>query len=128
MYYLHIRLCSSSFIKSVLVFQSCYTLCKLMDYSLPGSSAYGMLQARIIEWVVIPLSRGSSLSTDTTLVSCTAHKFFTVWATREFNFTKNKILFLTTKELSIWTHRLLFIRKAKHYMNIAVDKLKLNRL
>ena len=114
-------------LKSVLVFHSCQTLSKLMDCSPPGSSAHGMLQARILEGVVIPLSRWSSLPTDTTPVSCTADRFFIVWATRKANFTKNKILFLTTKELSIWIHRLLFIRKAKHYMNIAVDKSKLNR-
>ena len=44
----------------VLVTQSCLTLCDPMDYSLPGSSAHGILQARILEWVAIPFSRGSS--------------------------------------------------------------------
>ena len=33
--------------------QSCPTLCDPMDYSLPGSSVYGVLQARILEWVAI---------------------------------------------------------------------------
>ena len=42
----------------VLVTQSCLTLCNLMNCSLPGSSVYGILQARILEW--IPFSRGSS--------------------------------------------------------------------
>ena len=36
------------------------TLCDPMDCSPPGSSAHGILQARILEWVAIPFSRGSS--------------------------------------------------------------------
>ena len=43
---------------NVLVTQSCLTLCDPMDYMLPGSSVHGILQARILEWVVIPFSRG----------------------------------------------------------------------
>ena len=38
----------------------CLTLCDPMDYSLPGSSVQGILQARILEWVVMPSSRESS--------------------------------------------------------------------
>ena len=41
----------------VLVTQSCPTLCDPMDYSPPGSSVQGVLQARILEWVAIPFSR-----------------------------------------------------------------------
>ena len=44
----------------VLVAQSCLTLCNPMDYSLPGSSVQGILQARKLEWVAITFSRGSS--------------------------------------------------------------------
>ena len=44
----------------VLVAQSCPALCDPVDYSLPGSSVYGILQAKILEWIVIPFSRGSS--------------------------------------------------------------------
>ena len=54
-----------------------------MDCSLPGSSVYGILQARILEWVAIPFSRGSFLPKDPTRVSCIAGRFFTVWVTRE---------------------------------------------
>ena len=43
----------------VLVAQSCPTLCDPMDCSPPGS-VHGILQARILEWVAIPFSRGSS--------------------------------------------------------------------
>ena len=42
------------------VTQSCTNLCNPMDCSLPGSSVLGILQARILEWVNIPFSRGSS--------------------------------------------------------------------
>ena len=42
------------------VAQSCLTLCDPMDCSLPGSSVHGILQVRILEWVAISFSRGSS--------------------------------------------------------------------
>ena len=48
----------------VLLAQSCLTLCDPMDYSLPGSSIDGVLQARILEWVALPFSRGSSQPRD----------------------------------------------------------------
>ena len=51
------------------VAQSCSTLCKPMDCSLPGSSVYGILQARILEWVVISFSLGSSQPRDKTCIS-----------------------------------------------------------
>ena len=54
-----------------------------MDCGLPGSSVRGILQARTPEWVVISASRGSSKPRDGTRVSCTAGRFFTMWATRE---------------------------------------------
>ena len=53
-----------------LVTQSCPTLCNLMDYSLPGSSVHGVLQARILECVAISFSRESSQPTDQTSLSC----------------------------------------------------------
>ena len=46
--------------KSAKITQSCLTLCNLRDYSPPGCSVHGILQARILEWVAIPFSRGSS--------------------------------------------------------------------
>ena len=46
------------------VAQLCPTLCDPMDYSLPGSSVYGIFQARVLEWVVIFFPRGSSLHRD----------------------------------------------------------------
>ena len=49
--------------------QSCLTLCDPMDYSPPGSSVPGILQARILEWVAMPSSRGSSRPRDWTCIS-----------------------------------------------------------
>ena len=45
-------------------------LCKPMDCSLTGSSVHGIFQARILEWVAISFSRGSSRPWDQTHVSC----------------------------------------------------------
>ena len=64
----------------VLVPQSCLTLCESVDCSLPGSSVHVILQARILEWVAIPFSRGSSRPRDWTWVSSTAGRFYTLWA------------------------------------------------
>ena len=52
----------------MLVAQSCSTLCEHTDYSPPGSSVHGLLQARILEWVAI--SRASAQPRDQTQVSC----------------------------------------------------------
>ena len=65
----------------VLVPQSCLTLRDPMDYTLPDSSVHGILQARILEWVVIPFSRASFQLRDQTSVSCIARRLFTIWAT-----------------------------------------------
>ena len=61
--------------------QSYPTLCNSIDCSLSGSSAPGILQARIQELIAIPSSRVSSWPRDQTLVSCIADRFFTLWAT-----------------------------------------------
>ena len=65
----------------VKVTQSCPTLFDPMDYTV-----HGILQARILEWVAIPFSRGSSQPRDWTQVSLIASEFFTSWATREAQF------------------------------------------
>ena len=59
-------------------------LCDLMDQSLSGSSLQGILQARILEWVAMPSSRGSSQPRDwihVSYVSCITGGFITHWAT-----------------------------------------------
>ena len=59
-----------------LVTQSCLALHNPLDYSLPGSSVHEILQARILEKVVIPFSKGSSQPRDWTYVSCIAGRFY----------------------------------------------------
>ena len=66
-----------------LVVQSCPTLCDPMDCSLPISSVYRILQARILEWVAIPFSSISSQPRDWAQVSHITGRFFTIWATKE---------------------------------------------
>ena len=66
--------------------QLCLTLWDPMDCSPPGSSVHGILQARTLEWVAMPFSRGSSQPRDQTHVSCISWitgRFFTHWATWE---------------------------------------------
>ena len=65
------------------VAQSCLTLCDPMDCSLAGSSVHGIFQARVLEWIAISFSRGSSQPRDQTQVSCIAGGCFTIRATRE---------------------------------------------
>ena len=62
----------------VKVAQSCLTLCEPMDYTV-----HGILQARILEWVAFPFSRGSFQPRDWTQVSHLGGGFFTSWATRK---------------------------------------------
>ena len=77
----------------VLAAQSCPTLATL-DCSLPDCSAHGSLQTKILEWVAIPFSRGSSRPKDWTWVSCITDRFFTISATWEapgvYTVSKNK--------------------------------------
>ena len=54
-----------------------------MNCSSPGYSVHRILQARILEWVAIPFSRGSSQAKDWTQVSHIAGGFFTIWPTRK---------------------------------------------
>ena len=88
----------------VLVAQSCLTLCYPRDCSPPGSSVHAILQARILEWVTILFSRGSSLTRDWNQGFCTAGGFFTIWTTRE-----------TTKEMSIIAHLFLLLHSIPFY-------------
>ena len=91
----------------VLAAQSCLILCDPTDYSLPGSSVHGILQARVLEWVAIPFFRRSSWSRDQPQVSCIVGRFFTIWGNRE---TQNKgkdapelNLFFFFSEKILWT-------------------------
>ena len=86
----------------MLITQPCLTLCNPVDCSPPGSSVHVILQARILEWVAITFSRGSFWSRNQGQVSCTAGRFFTVWATREAPW-------------AIWRRHIQLNAKTKHY-------------
>ena len=86
------------------------TLCNPMDCSPAGSSVHGILQARILQWVAVSFSRGSSWPG----VSCIADRFFTIWAPREAIFvdlTENSEIPLHTYEndqnLEHWQQQML---------------------
>ena len=69
-----------------LIAQLCPTLCNPLDCSPSGSSVHAIFQARILEWIAISSSRGSSRPRDlahTSCGSCTGGGFFTCWAIRE---------------------------------------------
>ena len=65
------------------VAQSCPTLWDPVDCSPPGSSIHGIFQAKVLEWVAISFSRGSSRPRDQTQVSHIIGRCFNLWATRE---------------------------------------------
>ena len=72
------------------VAQSCPTFCDPMDcnllgFSIHGILIHGILQARILEWIAISFSRGSSRPRDRTWVSCIGGRRFNLWATMEAN-------------------------------------------
>ena len=70
--YMHVCLLSRSVISD-----------SLRPHGCKGSSVHGILQARILKWVTISFSRGSSWPRDRTYISWTAGRFLTIWATRE---------------------------------------------
>ena len=92
----------------VLVTQLCPALCDPVDRSLPGSSAHGIFQASLLDWVVISFSRGSSRPRDQTWVSRIASRFFTVWDTGEALYTIEYANRFSSSQLSLrsWTHPL----------------------
>ena len=75
--------------------QSCLILHDPVDHSPPGFSVHGILQARILEWVAMPSSRGPAQPRDWTQVSRISGGFFTIWATREVG----SICFLWEKKI-----------------------------
>ena len=79
----HVPCISQLMTGKVTIVQSCSSL--LRPPWTVASSVHGILQARILEWVAIPFSRGSSWPRDRTQVSCIAGRFITVQATREAN-------------------------------------------
>ena len=75
----HLHPCPSCTVVIIIISEvahSCLTLGDPMDCSPPGSSVHGILQERILEWVAISFSRGSSQPRDRTWVSCTVGRRF----------------------------------------------------
>ena len=93
-----ITLVQDYWIKVSKVAQLCPTLCDPMDCSLPGSSLHGILQARVLEWVAISFSRGSSQPRDRTWVSRIPGRRFNLWATREAHWIKGTGLKIRRKK------------------------------
>ena len=90
--------------------------------SPPGSSVHGILQARILEWVAISFSRGSSRPRDQTQVSHIAGRRFNLWATREAHDTSNES---TTIIWSFSNYRKLiyhFLQKMINTINEQLDE------
>ena len=69
----HLKYTWSGFYVHAMPCQLCLTLCNPIDYSSPGFSVHGILQARILEWIAMPASRGSSWPRDQIWVSCLLH-------------------------------------------------------
>ena len=105
----------------VLVVQSCSNLCDPMDCSPLGSTVHGILQARILAWVAISSSSGSSQPRDWTWVSRTAGGRFTVWATRETIWANQSEKYVkSTPELQFSTQPMIFL--ARSYLNQPVPR------
>ena len=88
-----------------------------MDCSSPGFSVHGISQARILEWVVIPFSRGSSQPRDQAWVSCIAGRFLTIWATTTWMNLKNIML---TEE---WINKMRYIYTMEYYSAIKKNEI-----
>ena len=88
--------------------QLCPPLCNPMDYTV-----HGILQARILEWVAFPFSRGSSQLRDQTQVSRIAGGFFTSWARREA-----KAGWIKVKYINWDIYSILFMQIQKHVHNM----------
>ena len=73
-------------LKKTILSLGCWYSCNPMNCNLPGSSIHGILHARILEWVDISFSRGSSCPRNWTQVSRIAGWCFTDWATRKLPF------------------------------------------
>ena len=102
------------------VAQLCPTLCHPVDYSSPGSSVHGILQARILEWVAISFSRGSSQPRDQTRVSCIAGRRFSLWATREAMADEAKSNYAST--FSLYLEQVYIISTQVHWPSSALGQ------
>ena len=97
------------------VSQSCLILCYPLNSRVPGSSVHGIPQARILEWLAVPFSRGSSKSRDGTQISHITGGFFTIWTTREASNNLRSLNFIMYKisPQTFWLQELLIHTKNK---------------
>ena len=86
------------------VTQSCPTLCDPIDCSLAGSSVHEIFQAKVLEWIAISFSRGSSRPRDWTQVSRIVDRCFTAWTTREAPTAYEFLLLLTFSNSWHWKY------------------------
>ena len=89
----------------VQLLQSCPALCIPMNCSPPGSSVHGILQARMLEWVAISSSRGSSWPRDWTRISCTGRRILSHCTTRDA-IAQVPVNNQTSRQCSWWRHLL----------------------
>ena len=122
----------------MLVAQSCPNLCDPLSLTPPGFSVHGILQARILEWIAIPFSRGSSWPRDQTQVFCTGGRFFTIWANREapnvaqiqvkdMNFKKNSGFNPNTASYQLYCIKLLKLSLSFFIYNLVENRICFKR-
>ena len=95
------------------VAQSCPTLWDPVDYTV-----HGILQATILEWVAVPVSRGSSQPRDQNQVSCIAGGFFTSWATKARHKNCSFPYSLRTDKILCWDESKQWLGNGKNLKNI----------
>ena len=96
--------CTLDFLTIAKSLQLCPTLCDPMDCSLPGFSIQGILQARILQWVTISFSRGSSWPRDRTRVSHIGGRRFNLWATYRGKESKKEWIYVCILEKEMAAH------------------------
>ena len=92
------------------VTHSCPTLCDHMDCSLPGSSVHEIFQARVLKWVAISFSRGSSQPRDQIQASHIVGRYFTIWA-REVGWSKNY------PKRKVYSNKFYLKKQEKHWID-----------
>ena len=108
--------------KKVKVTQSCPTLCNPMDYT-----ALGILQARRLDWVAFPFSRGSSQPRDLIQVSLIAGELFTSWATREAHTNSSYLILILYHEPRVHKYYFPYVSSWKNKINMSVFPSSLHR-
>ena len=102
-----------------LVTQLCPTLFSPMDCSPPVSSVHMIHQARILEWVAMTSSRGSSQPRDQTQVSHIAGRFFTIWATRAAHTHTLSLLKLYFEYVQLIVYQLFYNKDVKNTLCVS---------